>query len=55
MKDSVTHCPKCMVKTKVIETIPHFKYGYPIETKATTVPSVWDAKDDSRNTDRAGG
>ena len=29
MESSVTHCPKCVVKTKVVETIPHFKYGYP--------------------------
>ena len=38
MKDSVTHCPKCMVKTKVIETIPHFKYGYPSKRRQRQCP-----------------
>jgi len=38
MKDSVTHCPKCIVKTKIIETIPHFKYGYPSKRRQRQCP-----------------
>jgi DNA-directed RNA polymerase subunit RPC12/RpoP len=38
MKDSVTHCPKCMVKTQVIDTRPHFKYGYPSKRRARQCP-----------------